>query len=107
MTTAVLFGLSHFNKRAVHFNWRYVVLAMLAAVILAGAVVGVVATQRDNGPEIAVPGVSTSIPTTPPTAGPSIADRFVPPATVENGKVVLPVTQPDGSTFTSWRTSAT
>jgi membrane protease YdiL (CAAX protease family) len=31
-TTAVLFGLSHFNKRAVHFNWRYVVLAALAGV---------------------------------------------------------------------------
>ena len=28
--TAVLFGLSHFNKRAVHFNWRYVLLAALA-----------------------------------------------------------------------------
>jgi len=24
--TAVLFGLSHFNKRSAHFNWRYVVL---------------------------------------------------------------------------------
>src|SRR4029077_12068578 len=22
--TAVLFGLSHFNKRSAHFNWRYV-----------------------------------------------------------------------------------
>ena len=32
MTTAVLFGLSHFNKRAVHFNWRYVVLAALAGI---------------------------------------------------------------------------
>ena len=30
--TAVLFGLSHFNKRAIHFNWRYVLLAMLAGV---------------------------------------------------------------------------
>jgi membrane protease YdiL (CAAX protease family) len=32
LTTAVLFGLSHFNKRAAHFNWRYVVLAMLAGI---------------------------------------------------------------------------
>jgi hypothetical protein len=32
LTTAVLFGLSHFNKRAVHFNWRYVVLAAVAGV---------------------------------------------------------------------------
>jgi membrane protease YdiL (CAAX protease family) len=32
LTTAILFGLSHFNKRAVHFNWRYVVLAALAGI---------------------------------------------------------------------------
>jgi uncharacterized protein len=30
--TAALFGLSHWNKRAVHFNWRYVVLATLAGI---------------------------------------------------------------------------
>jgi membrane protease YdiL (CAAX protease family) len=30
--TAVLFGLSHFNKRAVHFNWQYVLLAALAGI---------------------------------------------------------------------------
>ena len=29
---AVLFGLSHFNKRAVHFNWRYVLLAAIAGI---------------------------------------------------------------------------
>ncbi|HEY1161020.1 MAG TPA: type II CAAX endopeptidase family protein [Terracidiphilus sp.] len=29
---AVLFGLSHFNKRAVLFNWRYVLLAAVAGV---------------------------------------------------------------------------
>ncbi len=28
--TALLFGLSHFNKRALHFNWRYVLLAAIA-----------------------------------------------------------------------------
>ena len=28
--TAVIFGLSHFNKRATHFNWRYVLLATIA-----------------------------------------------------------------------------
>lgn len=32
LVTAVLFGLSHFNKRTAHFNWRYVVLAMLAGI---------------------------------------------------------------------------
>ena len=30
--TAVLFGLSHVNKGATHFNWRYVLLATLAGV---------------------------------------------------------------------------
>ncbi len=30
LLTAALFGLAHFNKRAAHFNWRYVVLAALA-----------------------------------------------------------------------------
>jgi uncharacterized protein len=30
LVTAALFGLSHFNKRAVHFNWRYVLLAAIA-----------------------------------------------------------------------------
>jgi len=30
--TAVLFGLAHFNKRAAHFNWRYVLLAAIAGI---------------------------------------------------------------------------
>lgn len=32
LVTAALFGLAHFNKRAVHFNWRYVALAALAGI---------------------------------------------------------------------------
>ncbi len=32
ITTAILFGLSHFNKRAAHFNWQYVLLAALAGI---------------------------------------------------------------------------
>jgi membrane protease YdiL (CAAX protease family) len=32
IVTAILFGLSHFNKRAVHFNWRYVLLASIAGI---------------------------------------------------------------------------
>jgi hypothetical protein len=32
LATAILFGLSHFNKRAVHFNWRYVLLAAIAGI---------------------------------------------------------------------------
>jgi hypothetical protein len=30
--TAILFGLSHFNKRTLHFNWRYVLLAAIAGI---------------------------------------------------------------------------
>ncbi|HEY4045818.1 MAG TPA: CPBP family intramembrane glutamic endopeptidase [Acidobacteriaceae bacterium] len=30
--TAALFGLSHWNKRTAHFNWRYVLLAALAGI---------------------------------------------------------------------------
>ena len=30
LLTSVLFGLAHFNKRALYFNWRYVLLAAIA-----------------------------------------------------------------------------
>lgn len=32
IVTAILFGLSHFNKGATHFNWRYVLLATFAGI---------------------------------------------------------------------------
>lgn len=32
LVTAILFGMAHFNKRAAHFNWRYVLLAAVAGV---------------------------------------------------------------------------
>jgi membrane protease YdiL (CAAX protease family) len=32
LITALIFGLSHFNKRAAHFNWRYVLLAAIAGI---------------------------------------------------------------------------
>jgi hypothetical protein len=32
LLTATLFGLAHFNKRTVHFNWQYVILAALAGI---------------------------------------------------------------------------
>lgn len=32
IVTAVLFGLSHFNKGATHFNWRYVLMATFAGI---------------------------------------------------------------------------
>jgi uncharacterized protein len=30
LVTAMIFGLAHWNKRAVHFNWRYVLMAAIA-----------------------------------------------------------------------------
>lgn len=30
--TSVIFGLSHFNKKSAHFNWRYVLLAAIAGI---------------------------------------------------------------------------
>jgi len=32
IVASVLFGLSHFNKRSAHFNWRYVILATIAGI---------------------------------------------------------------------------
>jgi len=32
LIASALFGLSHFNKRSVHFNWRYVLLATIAGI---------------------------------------------------------------------------
>ena len=32
LIASALFGLSHFNKRSAHFNWRYVLLATIAGV---------------------------------------------------------------------------
>ncbi len=32
LTTSILFGLSHFNKRTLHFNWQYVLLATIAGI---------------------------------------------------------------------------
>ena len=32
LITAAIFGLSHWNKRAIHFNWRYVLMAAMAGV---------------------------------------------------------------------------
>jgi len=32
LLSSALFGLSHFNKRTIHFNWRYVLLAAIAGI---------------------------------------------------------------------------
>jgi membrane protease YdiL (CAAX protease family) len=37
IVSSLLFGLAHFNKRAVYFNWRYVILAAIAGYFYARA----------------------------------------------------------------------
>ena len=32
IATAIVFGVAHWNKRAVHFNWRYVLMAAIAGI---------------------------------------------------------------------------
>ena len=32
LVTATIFGLAHWNKRAIHFNWRYVLMAAIAGI---------------------------------------------------------------------------
>jgi hypothetical protein len=75
--------------------------SLVAIVVI--ALVAVAAT-RTTEPSITVEGgASTTVPpsTTPNTYGPSTTDaRFIPPTTMQDGKVVLPVTLPDGETFT-------
>ncbi len=71
-----------------------------AVALIAAIVLGVVGIRQQQGPEIAVPGSTTTTVTSPTTAGPSVGARFIPPTTTQNGLVVLPVTLPDGETFT-------
>jgi photosystem II stability/assembly factor-like uncharacterized protein len=69
----------------------------LALVIVIAAVAGILATRPNPGPSIEVRHNSS---TTVPAPSSSVGDRFVPPTTIENGLVVLPVTLPDGERFT-------
>ena len=85
------------KSRSRRMSFAVSATAIVAAVAIS---VGVIASTHDSPPEIAVPGSTTTVLTTPTTVGPSNNDRFIPPTHMENGKVVLPVTQPDGSTFT-------
>jgi len=68
-------------------------LSSVSVVAVVALVFGIVASQRDNGPTITVAGPSG-------TTASSIANRFVPPTSVDNGIVTLPVTFPDGETTT-------
>ncbi len=74
---------------------RAIVSALALAVVVA-AVAGIVATRPDEHQVIVTDPSSTTAP--PPSS--SIGDRFVPPTTTENGITTLPVTLPDGETFT-------
>ena len=69
----------------------------LALVVVVAAIAGIVATRPNPGPSIQVTNPSS---TTVPSPTSSIGDRFVPPTTIENGLVVLPVTLPDGEQYT-------
>jgi hypothetical protein len=73
---------------------RAIVSALALAVVVA-AVGGIVATRPDEDQVIVRNPSSTTAP--PPS---SIGDRFVPPTTTANGMTTLPVTLPDGETFT-------
>jgi photosystem II stability/assembly factor-like uncharacterized protein len=83
---------ARFNRAAVAAT------SIVAAVAI---VLGVDAVTRSTGPEISVGGTTTTVSTTPTTSrASSVGDRFVPPTTLQDGLVVLPVTLPDGETFT-------
>ena len=63
--------------------------------------IGVDAATRTPGRTISVGGTTTTVSRPPTTSGASsVGDRFVPPTTSQDGLVVLPVTLPDGETFT-------
>jgi len=69
-------------------------------VAVVAIVLAVVAARNNRGPQIVVGGGSTTTITTPTSVAPSVDDRFIPPTTVQSGLVALPVTLPDGETFT-------
>jgi hypothetical protein len=72
-------------------------LSGLAAVVVVAVVAGIVATRPDSGRKLTV---TTPSSTTAPTPASSIDGRFIPPTTADNGIVTLPVTLPDGESFT-------
>jgi photosystem II stability/assembly factor-like uncharacterized protein len=73
------------------------IVSALALAVVAAAVTGIVATRPDKHQVIVTDPSST---TTAPTTHPTIDGRFIPPTTTENGITTLPVTLPDGETFT-------
>jgi hypothetical protein len=79
-----------------------IVLSATSLVAVVAIVAGVVAVTHQTGPTVTVENPSTTLPpaTTPTTAGPSVDGRFIPPTTMENGLVTLPVTFPSGETTT-------
>ncbi|MDQ1462130.1 MAG: hypothetical protein QOI08_3614 [Actinomycetota bacterium] len=72
--------------------------SILVLVLIA---VGVVANTGGKAPSVTVSGTSSTGPATTSTRpGSAVDGRFVPPTSIKNGKVVLPVTFPDGETTT-------
>lgn len=68
-------------------------VSSVSVVAVVALVSGIVASQRNNGPKVIVEGPSG-------TVGGSIANRFVPPTSTENGITTVPVTLPDGEATT-------
>ena len=84
------------RARSLRAQSRFNRLAMssVSVVVVLAVVAGIVAAQRDDdGPGLIVEGPTTTEPS-------SIGDRFVPPTTIDDGIVTLPVTLPDGETTT-------
>ncbi len=81
-------------------------LSGVAVVVVIAAVAGIVTTRPDHHQLIvtdpsSTTAAATTVPTTQPTTPRSSIDgRFIPPTTTENGRVVLPVTFPDGEHIT-------
>jgi photosystem II stability/assembly factor-like uncharacterized protein len=73
-------------------------LSALAVLVVVGVVAGIVATRPDNDHVIVENPSSTT--TAAPTTYPSIDGRFIPPTTIDNGIVTMPVTLPDGESVT-------
>jgi photosystem II stability/assembly factor-like uncharacterized protein len=77
---------------------RSTLLSALAVLVVVGVVAGIVATRPDND-HVIVESPSSTTTAAPPTHR-SIDGRFIPPTTIDNGTVTLPVTFPDGERVT-------
>ena len=74
-------------------------LSALAIVVAVAAVAGIVATRPDKH-QVVVTDPSTTTGTVAPAPHSSIDGRFIPPTSVDNGIITMPVTFPDGEGVT-------